>query len=216
MATSTSGYDGSSSTSSLDWESTARRKSFPNHVSESSSCLDDNDLKFRNGVSTDYFRYSSSSSSTPQNNHFAQGNHQLKQRVVHFDSSICYEQPRRTLTSTSRNVVHSAYREPEGETSGDLNLDVPKLKDMKSHSFPPPWARDDDEAEPEAASETTSTSSSSTSSVASTPEDRERHFFDAYNREEFPLPAVSTCGAFSADERRRRWLQYSHTISECR
>jgi hypothetical protein len=70
-------------------------------------------------------------------------------------------------------------------------LDVPKLRDLKSHSFPPPWSRDSREEEEE---EAVSTDSSTTDSLGT-------------------ASAAQSIIDSSADARRRRWLLYNCTIS---
>lgn len=82
-------------------------------------------------------------------------------------------------------------RPDDEEDQVTSNLDVPKLKDMKSHSFPPPWSRED--CDPPSG---VSVANDIIEEVASLMRDEDD--------EEYGNAAV---------ERRRRWILYNHTIS---
>ena len=244
------------STSSLvDWESVSRRKSFPSSHYLDDDADDDDDLLEPPSGKYDYPMMGVPSVHMHSSSLLRNGNHH-NHRVVHFDFErddfSTSPASHLVLRSSTRSVpLPDVGGEPVDPvpggggggrpspvrpaaldtTSADLddqeaNLDVPKLKDLKSHSFPPPWARDsreegDEEGDlnreesknhPQHSPSSSSTASSSTTASSS--------FMEPAAPLSRLILTSSTVGChdlpFSADERRRRWLQYSQTISESR
>ena len=98
-------------------------------------------------------------------------------------------------------------------------LDVPKLRDLKSHSFPPPWSRLTEEDEEEGVED-----ADATAAYGNGPEQRQPFgplviadpFFMGSDAAAARL--ADTCpspGGESpqAEERRRRWLLHNHAVS---
>ena len=93
-------------------------------------------------------------------------------------------------------------------------LDVPKLRDLKSHSFPPPWSRLTEEEEDEGEDH------ADAAVVAAYGVAPEQPFGPLVIADPFYMGNDSaaarlaeTCESPQAEERRRRWLLHNHAIS---
>ena len=94
---------------------------------------------------------------------------------------------------------------------GCSQLEPPKLKDLKSHSFPPPWASESHEEE-EDGTEVAAASSNDSSSLESTLQLVSSSAIGSSGYVPFGEEDEASSAA-AAEERRRRWLLYSQTIS---
>ena len=143
-----------------------------------------------------------SSNSYSNSRTFAKYDDNLEGSDTH-DRVLAYSNPH-TLDTPPNESVRLA-QEP-----APVSLDVPKLRDLKSHSFPPPWARDDEDKNDHRDSKNIlllqQTSNSSDSSTDASSDEFARSSLHHH-------PYLQHLEQSSADERRKRWLFYTHTVS---
>ncbi len=113
---------------------------------------------------------------------------------------------------------------PSPITKASSSLDVPKLRDLKSHSFPPPWARQQSrgstEEEEDTASDDDDGDDDRQSARSSSDGAAEQQQLESGSTQPAALASPpshpSQSSSATVEDKRMRWIMHSQTISQSR
>ncbi len=156
------------------------------------------DCPFRPRHGYNYSSHSSSTTSPLSSRHHLPLRSALSAHHYHYEDGGAGASAPEEAGANAVGISHPHYE--ASAATAVSSLEVPKLRDLKSHSFPPSWTRDSLEEDSE------SDSKSGESAAEKEGENEEEESSDK-------ILAPPQCYKHAAIDRRRRWLLYAQTFS---